>query len=324
MWTKPVFSCAGLQVMVLELKRRSAIGRSAGAAGSGLMQDESHRGDLTVFAYSYLDGILVAVTVACFATIFIGLKCFEQGSLLTILLVSALQVFLNLTQFNIITHNFIHTPFFRSRTVNRAYELICCIPLALSFTDSKVLHLTHHRYTNDKIDVNTGTTKDPTSTYRYGKNGQHEAFIGYVGLGPFREFFEFSGDGHNDRIRRRIRVELLMVGAFLLLLAWANIGYFLLYLLIIYLSQALILAANFCEHYGADPDSKLADSVSCYGTLYNLIWFNNGYHQEHHYRPNVHWTTVKRVRDELGPNSNHRVVPFAHMINLPGLRPISD
>ena len=45
-------------------------------------------------------------------------------------------------------------------------------------------------------------------------------------------------------------------------------------------------------------------TVSHYGGLYNLIWFNNGYHQEHHLRPLTHWTQMPKVREQFGVKLN--------------------
>ena len=66
----------------------------------------------------------------------------------------------------------------------------------------------------------------------------------------------------------------------------------------------------------AKPGNRLTDSVSCYGRPYNLLWFNNGYHQEHHFRPQVHWTRVPEVRELMLPTHQRRVVRGAHLLNL--------
>ncbi|PCC73255.1 Fatty acid desaturase [Nannocystis exedens] len=39
-----------------------------------------------------------------------------------------------------------------------------------------------------------------------------------------------------------------------------------------------------------------AAGISHYGRIYNLLWFNDGYHAEHHARPGAHWTTLPAVR----------------------------
>ena len=73
---------------------------------------------------------------------------------------------------------------------------------------------------------------------------------------------------------------------------------------------------HYLEHYGATPGDRRTDSVSSYGRLYNLIWFNNGYHQEHHFRPQVHWTRVPEVKSLLPPESERRTVRGAHWFNF--------
>jgi fatty acid desaturase len=63
-------------------------------------------------------------------------------------------------------------------------------------------------------------------------------------------------------------------------------------------SLALVNVQNNYEHYGAAPQNRYANSVSYYGSLYNLLTFNDGYHQEHHLRPLAHWTQMPRVKRE--------------------------
>ena len=82
-----------------------------------------------------------------------------------------------------------------------------------------------------------------------------------------------------------------------------------------YFGQAAALAENYLEHYGSVPGSRLTDSVSSYGAVYNLVWFNNGYHQEHHLKPQMHWTRVAEVRPEMLPEDRRRVVAGAHWFN---------
>ena len=64
----------------------------------------------------------------------------------------------------------------------------------------------------------------------------------------------------------------------------------------------------------ASPGSN--DSVSCYSRLYNFVWFNNGYHQEHHFRPQVHWTELPTLHPQMLPESERRVVRGWHVAGL--------
>jgi len=40
----------------------------------------------------------------------------------------------------------------------------------------------------------------------------------------------------------------------------------------------------------------MTDSVSHYGRFYNLVTFNDGYHQEHHLSPATHWSQMPAIR----------------------------
>ena len=39
--------------------------------------------------------------------------------------------------------------------------------------------------------------------------------------------------------------------------------------------------------------------MSSYHRLYNLLWFNNGYHQEHHWDPKWHWTQMPQLHERI-------------------------
>lgn len=100
-------------------------------------------------------------------------------------------------------------------------------------------------------------------------------------------------------------------------LCWYDYQFFLMfYLPVWYLGKVASYAENYLEHYKAKPGNRLTDSVSCYNSLYNFICFNNGYHQEHHYRPQIHWTRIKDIKEQMLPSEERRVVSGAHWFNL--------
>lgn len=43
--------------------------------------------------------------------------------------------------------------------------------------------------------------------------------------------------------------------------------------------------------------------VSYYGALYNLLWFNDGYHAEHHRYPGEHWSRLPARREAVAPRA---------------------
>jgi hypothetical protein len=61
-------------------------------------------------------------------------------------------------------------------------------------------------------------------------------------------------------------------------------------------------------------------TVSHYGTLYNLVLFNDGYHVEHHARPSRHWSTLPAYLDQAAPASRWpAVLRWVELLNLDGL-----
>jgi fatty acid desaturase len=88
-----------------------------------------------------------------------------------------------------------------------------------------------------------------------------------------------------------------------------------------FLALALVNVQNYYEHYGAVPEDRYANSVSYYGSIYNLLTFNDGYHQEHHLRPLTHWTQMPRVYRENG----HRLDQVERIISpVPAILGVFD
>src|SRR6266849_8752305 len=196
-----------------------------------------------------------------------------------------------------ISHNFIHNPFFTSEWLNRAFSLLESVAIVIPQTVYYLYHMNHHWGDNDAKGPD-GTTRDWGSTYRHGRGNQPEAFWSYclVGffrfeLGPcFRMILRFG-----SRHVVLLLAESLVLGAFwlgLLLTNWRYFIYF--YLPSYYLGWVLIYAHTYLLHYGAQPGNYFANSVSSYHRLYNWLFFNNGFHQEHHWDPKAHWTKMPR------------------------------
>ena len=123
---------------------------------------------------------------------------------------------------------------------------------------------------------------------------------------------------------RQLHAELLALAVLVAGLTWASPTFVAFpYLPVWYLGQATAQAENYLEHLGARPGDRQTDSVSCYSRWYNWIWFNNGYHQEHHWRPQVHWSQVPCLTGTLPGADRRRVVRFTHWINWPALTSFS-
>lgn len=101
---------------------------------------------------------------------------------------------------------------------------------------------------------------------------------------------------------------------------WALISlkwFFLIYLPLFLTGWFLAHMENYFEHYRASrPDHRFANSVSYYEPVYNILMFNEGYHQEHHIRPQEHWTRRPTLREEFADEMEEA---GTHVSRLPPL-----
>ena len=79
-----------------------------------------------------------------------------------------------------------------------------------------------------------------------------------------------------------------------------------------YIGHCLSSLNGFYEHWRGNPDKPIAWGVSSYNRLYNFIWFNNGYHAEHHYRPKQHWTKMKELHEQIKDEQKKAGVHVIH------------
>lgn len=117
-----------------------------------------------------------------------------------------------------------------------------------------------------------------------------------------------------SRKGRAIKEEWVLVIAFWAILVWLAPFSLLWYLASAFLGMVLSAVENYAEHLNGVPGDRMRDSVSVYNRVYNFLWFNNGYHQEHHFRPNVHWLDMATVTPLL-PSDRH-CVKYCHFNNL--------
>jgi fatty acid desaturase len=201
-----------------------------------------------------------------------------------------------------ISHNFIHNPFFTNPWLNRAYSVLLTLDIGVPHVLYHHYHMNHHFGDNDAKGPN-GTTKDWSSIYRYGKGTDPEGFLKYILVSFFRVevgpvLRVVARHGRAEVLQTA--VESVVLAAFWAVLLLVNWKYFVcFYLPSYYLGWVISYAEGYLEHYGAQPGNPYANSVSSYNRLYNLLWFNNGYHQEHHWDPKTHWTRMKDLHRQI-------------------------
>lgn len=103
---------------------------------------------------------------------------------------------------------------------------------------------------------------------------------------------------------------------FFALLGIANWRFILSFFPFWYFGHCLDYANGYSMHFGANPEMPIAWGVSTYVRLYNWLWFNNGCHAEHHFRPKIHWTEMKFFHAQCAaPNARRASVPSSHRIH---------
>jgi fatty acid desaturase len=219
-----------------------------------------------------------------------------------------------------ISHNFIHNPFFTNSWLNRAYSCLLTVALGVPHVLYHHYHMNHHFGDNDARGPD-GTTRDWSSIYRHGKGNAPESFWRYVLISFWRvevgPVFKTAARHHH---LPQVAVESVVLAAFwatMILVNWPFFVFF--YLPSYYLGWMGSYAEGYLEHYGCKPGNPYANSVSSYNWLYNLVWFNNGYHQEHHWDPKCHWTKMRQLHEQLLPQlqaNGTRVLRGPHLTAL--------
>jgi hypothetical protein len=90
--------------------------------------------------------------------------------------------------------------------------------------------------------------------------------------------------------------EVIVVSGLWLAVAWINPGFFLLAWL-----PGIALGLGICAVHG--HFEHVSRTISHYGPLYNALFFNDGYHIEHHRQPTADWRSLPRQRVGTRPGS---------------------
>jgi fatty acid desaturase len=221
-----------------------------------------------------------------------------------------------------VSHNFIHNPYFTSRLLNRLFGVLETLAIGMPHQLYHHYHMNHHQGDNDAKGPD-GTTRDWSSTYRYGTGRDPEPFWRYclfsffrVEVGPVLRVAALQGRAN----LAQVVVESAALGLFWLAMLVGNWRYFMFfYLPSFFLGWVLSYAEGYLEHNGGQPGNPFANSVSSYNWLYNFLWFNNGYHQEHHWDPKCHWTRMRELHTTIAPElqaNGTKVLRGPHLTGL--------
>lgn len=256
-----------------------------------------------LFAYSRYDAIPVGAALAHFAYV-VGLFCaitylhISWWWIVPLGLIYSVSISWNI---NGISHNFLHNPYFRSSVLNRLFSILESVTMGFSQVFYTNVHKWHHVGNADLPDER-GETVDPLSIYKHGHEGKPENMFTYVFLSYFRDDPKKI---FNDIYRLNPAeawwgvFEIAAFVGFFTLGFVLNWRFMLAFLPFYYFGHCLSYLNGYYLHLGGNPDVPIAWGVSSYHKLYNWLWFNNGYHAEHHYRPRMHWTLMRSFHQQI-------------------------
>lgn len=285
--------------------------------------------DSKLFAHTRWDALPALASLLHLAYFFALFVLFTRVPLWVMLILGLLYALMINANINGIGHNFIHNPFFRSPLLNRLFGVAQSIACCFSQTYYDAVHMQHHKGNADRPDEK-GDTIDWLSIYKHGHDGQAENPWSYVFLSFFRDDI--------GAIRRELRkrangdlfwgnLELAAVASTVFVLFLFNWRYVICYFLpFFYLGHCFSYLNGYYRHYGGNPDKPMAWGVSSYGKIYNWLFFYNGYHAEHHFRPKIHWTKMEKFHRQIADLQKRegvRVIEHAHMLGFldPNLPP---
>jgi hypothetical protein len=192
----------------------------------------SHR----VLRYSAWDAVLILLSLV------------YAGLLLSVPSIPLIAIGLWWTA-NTVAHNFIHTPFFRSRSLNRLFSMYLSALMGFPQGLWRDRHLRHHR-----------------------------------------------GDDRPPRWNRDVMAESGVV-----LVLWLAIAALAPWFFATVYVPGYLTGLALCSLQGHFEHAR--GTTSHYGWLYNRLFFNDGYHVEHHQRPAEHWTRLPLQADAQARHS---------------------
>ena len=196
-----------------------------------------------------------------------------------------------------INHNIGHVPIWTSPALNQLTENVAGTLRGVPLFLFKTIHVdSHHRYNQGE--------KDATRVCRV---GEHNHILGYLAyplftLGPVRTLRKeyFSSISFRSAAFRKIIIQhvlLFLLWSVSLYINWQKA------LLFILIPQLIgihfLMASNYLQHAQCEVGSAHNHSRNFIGRIFNLLFFNVGYHTAHHLDQKIHWTKLPKAHQAI-------------------------
>jgi fatty acid desaturase len=197
---------------------------------------------------------------------------------------------------SIINHNHMHCRMFSIEAFNIAINFI--LSLARGHTATGIVvphHLNHH--------VAAGSDADWIRPSLAGKGLGWVRLLRYVVRSSVTMLIQRTRPGApvlSNRHRLSLRLERIFL-FFTVLVAALHDGsiFFLFNVFPWLLGLSCLVGVNLLQHDGCRPTKPLGESRNFTGVVGNWIFFNNGFHTAHHWRPATHWSKLPELHAKL-------------------------
>lgn len=198
----------------------------------------------------------------------------------------------------VIVHNVMHTPLWRSRTLNILSQLFLSVTYGFAVSEYVPGHnLSHHRFTQTARDV-MRTTK-----LRYRTNLVN-LLLFFLRIGPgvtaSNAAFVRAMRMRKPQWVTQLVLEVMTAWGFkfaLVALDWRR-GLLLAVVPAFYAVWG-ITTVNYLQHDGCDETHPYNHSRNFVGRVFNWFTFNNGFHGAHHMKPGMHWSLLPATHAQL-------------------------
>ncbi|MDA0196023.1 MAG: fatty acid desaturase [Bacteroidetes bacterium] len=205
-------------------------------------------------------------------------------------------------------HNSIHCPIFKSKTVNKIFQVI----LTFTYGHPVSAYVPGHNFSHHKY---VQTEKDNIRTFKMRFKWN---FLNQLLFLPVMAKDIISSE---KRFLKRMKTErsnwyrqyciesysINIVKISLLLIDW-KMFLFVVFIPHVYAAWGIV-GTNYWQHDGCDQTHKYNHSRTFTNKLLNFLTCNNGYHGAHHEIPGLHWSKYpeyhnKNIAPHIHPNLN--------------------
>lgn len=180
--------------------------------------------------------------------------------------------------------------------VNTVIELLSSLLMGIPFKNYQMGHLSHHKYNNNLGDF-TSTWKGKPQ-HPKAKNPILYSFFWFLNIRQAQaNKLQAKKEGYlHPKAIQEQRMESLFLVILIIGFFYWSLAAGVIYLISIYLGWSLIALHN----YGQHPPLKYGNpkGYSFYHTWYNLIFINNGWHEEHHENPSLSYWDLKAYKNK--------------------------